>query len=404
MPDQRDDKLSTPSESQGGAKARAKARADEKPSPDAPQGQNPDQGQAKPENKPSPLKNPAVRVGLIIAGLVILAGIVIFLIIWWTHGRFVQSTNDAYLQADKVTVSPKIQGYVEKVLVADNQIVKAGQPLVQIDGSTYQTALDQQTAAVNARQADIIAAQKQVAQQRAALDQAEATLSGAQATSDYARNEAARYRNLSAQGVETAERSAQAANQSDQATAQARANAAAVHQAHLQIATMQAQVGQADAQLRAAQAQVESAQINVNDTLLRASVAGRVGDRTVRVGQFVSPGTRLMDVVPVTDIYLVANFKETQIGRMRVGQAAIVKIDALQGRKIDAVIDSFAPGTGAQFALLPPENATGNFTKIVQRVPVRFRLNVRDEDRAVLLPGLSATVKVDTTKAPVAGQ
>ncbi len=395
MADQRDDKLNTPPAPQGKGEAKAKPPADEKPSPDAPK------EEAKPADKPSPLKNPAVRLGLIIAGLVILAGVVIFLLVWWTHGRFVQSTNDAYLQADKVTVSPKIQGYVEKVLVADNQIVQAGQPLVQIDAATYQTALDQQVAAVNARQADIVAAQKQVAQQRAALDQAQATFTGAQATSDFARSEANRYRNLSAQGVETAERSAQAANQSDQAAAQARANAAAVHQAQLQIATMQAQVGQAEAQLRAAQAQVESAQINVNDTILRASVAGRIGDKTVRIGQFVAPGTRLMDVVPVTDIYLVANFKETQIGRMRVGQAATVKIDALQGRKVDAVIDSFAPGTGAQFALLPPENATGNFTKIVQRVPVRFRLKVRDEDRAVLLPGLSATVTVDTTKPPV---
>jgi membrane fusion protein (multidrug efflux system) len=384
MADQRDDKL--PEARNPAQPPPADAKAD--PAPD--------------KAKPGPLANPAVRTGLMIGGAVVLIGVLIFVAIWWLHGRFVQSTDDAYLQADKVTVAPKIQGYVDKVLVADNQMVQPGQALVEIDGSTYQAALDQQTAAVSARQADIVAAQRQVAEQTAALDQARASLAGAQAGAAYARGEANRYRTLSAQGVETAARAAQAVDQADTAAAQARAAAAAVHQAQMQIAAAQAQVGQAQAQLKAAQAQVASARININDTTLRAPIAGRIGDRQVRVGQFVQPGTRLMDVVPISDIYLVANFKETQIGRMRVGQAATVRIDALQGRKVDAILDSFAPGTGAQFALLPPENATGNFTKIVQRVPVRFRLvHLTNDDRAVLLPGLSATVAVDTTKPPV---
>ena len=391
MPDQRDDKLSPPDT---GAKADDTANA-------------PQQGQdQKPQDKtPGPLANPAVRLGLILGGAFILIAIIIFVSIWWIHGRFVQGTNDAYLQADQVTISPKIQGYVDKVLVADNQTVQAGQALVQIDGATYRATMDQQTATVAARQADIVAAQRQVTQQSAALDQARANLAGAQATAAYAGGEADRYKTLNAQGVETAAQAAQMVNQSHTAAAQARADAAAVHQAQLGIATQQAQVGQAQAQLKAAQAQVASAQININDTTLRASINGRIGDKQVRVGQFVQPGTRLMDVVPTQDLYLVANFKETQIGRMRVGQAAVVKIDALQGRKVDAVIDSFAPGTGAEFALLPPENATGNFTKIVQRIPVRFRLvHLTNDDRAVLLPGLSATVSVDTTKPPVGRQ
>ena len=399
MPDQRDDKLAPPAKDAPdpkGAPADPSAQqAPEKP-PEKPQDKKPD------DKKPGPLANPAVRLGLLIGGIVILGAIAIFLFTWWVHGRFVQGTNDAYLQADKVTISPKIQGYVDKVLVTDNQMVQPGQALVQIDGSTYQAAMDQQTAAVAARQADIVAAQRQVTEQSAALDQARATLAGAQATASYATGEANRYKTLNAQGVETATQAAQMVNQANTAAAQARADAAAVHQAQLQIATQQAQVGQAQAQMKAAQAQAASAQININDTTLRASIAGRIGDRQVRVGQFVQPGTRLMDVVPTTDIYLVANFKETQIGRMRIGQAAVVKIDALQGRKVDAVIDSFSPGTGAQFALLPPENATGNFTKIVQRVPVRFRLtHLTNDDRAILLPGLSATVSVDTTKSPV---
>ena len=401
MPDQRDDKLPAPGKDNSGADNTEARDQDAQPADGRkPQQQAPDKTQEK--AKPGPLANPAVRLGLILGGAVILIAILIFVSIWWIHGRFVQGTNDAYLQADQVTISPKIQGYVDKVLVTDNQMVQQGQPLVQIDGSTYQATMDEQTATVAARQADIVAAQRQVTQQTAALDQARATLAGAQATAAYAGGEADRYKTLTAQGVETAAQTAQMVNQSSTAAAQARADAAAVHQAQLQIATQQAQVGQAQAQLKAAQAQVASAQININDTVLRASIAGRIGDRQVRVGQFVQPGTRLMDVVPTQDIYLVANFKETQIGRMRIGQAAVVKIDALQGRKVDAVIDSFAPGTGAQFALLPPENATGNFTKIVQRVPVRFRLiHLTDDDRAVLLPGLSATVSVDTTKPPI---
>jgi len=390
MADQRDDKLLQP--------ARQDARQKAAPADD----QKPAEEISKKDG--GPLKNPAVRMGLLIGGLLILAMALLFLFSWWTHGRFVQSTNDAYLQADKVTIAPKIQGYVEKVFVSDNQVVKPGDPLVQIDTSTYQAALDQQLATVAARQADIVAAQKQAAQQTAALQQAQAQYAGAQATARFAQGEAARYTTLSAQGVETAERAATARNQADQANSQARALAAAVRQAQLAAAAMQSQVGQATAQMKAAQAVVESAQINLNDALIRASTAGRIGDNQVRVGQFVQPGTRLMDVVPTGDVYLVANFKETQIGRMRVGQVATVTLDALKGRKIEAVLDSFAPGTGAQFALLPPENATGNFTKIVQRVPVRFRLRVPDDVRPVLLPGLSATVKVDTTQPPVARQ
>jgi membrane fusion protein (multidrug efflux system) len=121
-----------------------------------------------------------------------------------------------------------------------------------------------------------------------------------------------------------------------------------------------------------------------------------VGDRTVRVGQFVQPGSRLMTIVPVQDVYLTANFKETQIGRMRAGQPATIKVDALPGAELHGTVASFSPGTGAQFALLPPQNATGNFTKIVQRVPVRIHIETNEQTRALLLPGLSVTVRVDT--------
>jgi membrane fusion protein (multidrug efflux system) len=352
----------------------------------------------------SPLQNPVVRAILILGGLAVLALAAVFGVGWWTHGRFVQSTDDAYLHADEVTVAPKVSGYVDQVFVVENQTVAAGQPLARIDARNYDAALAQQAAAVDARRADIAAAERQVDQQEAAIAQSRAQLAGARTNAAYYAAEAQRYAALSRQGVETAERAAQAANQRDQAAVTVRTDAAAVSVAERQVATLRAQIAQAKAQLESAVAVAQGARLNLDDTLIRASIAGRVGDKSVRVGQFVQPGTRLMAIVPVQNIYVTANFKETQIGRMRVGQKATVRIDALGGTPIDGVVDSFAPGTGAQFALLPPENATGNFIKIVQRVPVRIRLQAPAALRDHLLPGLSATISVDTTAAPGAGR
>jgi membrane fusion protein (multidrug efflux system) len=336
---------------------------------------------------------------VILGGLIVLVALVVFAVGWWTHGRFVQATDDAYLRADGVTVAPKVSGYVDQVFVSEDQDVTAGQPLVRIDARSYDAALAQQAAAIDARAADIEAAQRQVAQQDAAVAEAQVRLSTARINAAYATGEAERYRKLSTEGVETSERSGQADNQRDQAMEQVKADEAAVAVAQRQGGALRAQITQARAQLEAAKAAARAANLNVGDTLIRASIDGRVGDKTVRVGQFVQPGARMMDIVPVQRVYLVANFKETQIGRMRVGQQASVKIDALGGRTIGAVVESFAPGTGAQFALLPPENATGNFIKIVQRVPVRLRLQAPDDLKGRLIPGLSASVKIDTTQA-----
>jgi membrane fusion protein (multidrug efflux system) len=350
----------------------------------------------------STLHNPYVRAGLIIGGVLILAALVVLGIGWWTHGRFVQGTDDAYLRADSVTVAPKVSGYVDQVYVVDNQDVTAGQPLVRIDARSYDAALAQQAAAIDARAADIEAAQRQVQQQQAAIAEAGVRLSTARINAAYAGGEADRYRKLSGQGVETVERYTQAVNQKDQADEQVKADAAALDAAQRQAGALKAQILQAKAQFEAARAAAQAAHLNVADTLVKASIDGRVGDKTIRLGQFVQPGTRMMDIVPIKKVYLVANFKETQIGRMRVGQRASVKLDALGGRVISAIVESFSPGTGSQFALLPPENATGNFIKIVQRVPVRLRLLPPADLTDRLIPGLSATVKIDTTQAPQA--
>lgn len=164
----------------------------------------------------------------------------------------------------------------------------------------------------------------------------------------------------------------------------------------------QAQIEQAKAQLAVAQASARQAQFDIHDTVIRSASAGRVGDRAVRVGQYVQPGSRLLTLVPVQDLYLEANFKETQIGMMRPGQPARILVDTLGGTELHGTVQSLSPGTGAQFALLPPQNATGNFTKIVQRVPVRIRVEAGKEARSVLVPGLSVTVHVDTRGAQAA--
>ncbi|HEX7690603.1 MAG TPA: HlyD family secretion protein, partial [Burkholderiaceae bacterium] len=185
-------------------------------------------------------------------------------------------------------------------------------------------------------------------------------------------------------------------NTQAQAEASLREDEAAVKSARGRLASSAAQAAQAEAQVKAGEASLRQSGLEVDDTVVRAAIDGRIGDSTVRVGQFVQPGTRLMTVVPVQQVYLVANFKETQIARMRAGQPVTVRVDALPGVDLHGVVESFSPGTGSQFALLPPENATGNFTKIVQRVPVRVRLEAPPEARERLVPGLSVTAEVDT--------
>ncbi len=318
---------------------------------------------------------------------------------WWTVGRFIESTDDAYLQADSVVIAPKISGYVTDVFVADNQSVQAGTPLVKLDSRQYQVALDQARATVDARMADVQRAQADIQQQYANIAQAKAQQQVAAVSVQHARDEVARYAPLAATGAETTERLAELTSQRDQAQATLTANTAAVAAAQAQIAANTAQIAQARAQLEAAKANAAQAQLDLDNTLVRSALAGKVGDRTVRVGQYAQPGTRMLTVVPVQDSYIQANFKETQISRMRIGQPVTLHVDALPGTDLHGVVDSFAPGTGSQFALLPPENATGNFTKIVQRVPVRIRIETGPETRNILLPGLSVTVDVDTRSA-----
>jgi len=311
------------------------------------------QGVAAPTARPSKIRRFLIPAGIVLAIVAVLA-----LAYWWLVGRFMQSTDDA-----------------------------------------YQAALDQAQATIDARKADILRAQAGIPQQRAAIEQARAQQQVAALNSRHTEEEVRRYAPLATTGAESGDQLSVLTTNRDQARAALAADSAALDQAQARMADLNAQLLQAQAQLEIAQASARQAQLDMQDTLIRSSLAGRIGDRTVRVGQYAQPGTRMMSVVPVQSIYLTANFKETQVGRMRAGQPASLHVDALEDTDLHGVVDSFAPGTGSQFALLPPENATGNFTKIVQRVPVRIRIDTDTQARKLLVPGLSVTVKVDTRPA-----
>jgi len=349
--------------------------------------------------KGSTKKNHMLRLILLALGAVVLAGGGGWLAYHQLVGKYFEETEDAYLQADAVTVSPKVGGYVEAVLVKENQPVAAGQALVRIDPRDYRAQAEQFQAQIDIARANADAVRAQIGEQESTVAQARAQLAAAHDSAAFAANEARRYAPLAEIGAENAETLAARRNQADQGARQVAVQRAVLTNAEKRIVSLQAQVRQAEAQAGTAQAQLKAAEVNLQSTTLVTSIGGRVGDNTVRVGQFVQPGTRLMTVVPLDTLYVGANFKETQIGRMRVGQPVEIKVDALPGLALRGHIDSLAPGTGAQFSLLPPQNATGNFTKIVQRVPVRIVLDAGPDARRLLVPGLSLKVEVDTRNA-----
>lgn len=344
----------------------------------------------------SRLQNPRARRLALALALTILVAAGYWAIRYVTHGRYVESTNDAYLKADMVDISSKLPGYVEAVLVSDNQAVAIGAPLVRISTTDSSAALSALEADVAAARASVREAELGLQSQDAEIRMTRAQEEEARARADHARRQAERYAPLARDGAETPERLDeinQIRRSADAALDAAIARTAtAVHQR----AAREAELGGARARVAAATAQQRRARTDVALSELRSGIAGRVGDRTVRPGQYVHPGQRLMTIVPVSQVYVVANFKETQVRRMRIGQPARIAVDALDGRPLEGRIESFSPGTGSEFALLPPQNATGNFTKIVQRLPVKIRLTSPLPADHIVVPGMSVVASVDT--------
>ncbi|KRB86778.1 multidrug ABC transporter permease [Sphingomonas sp. Root710] len=338
------------------------------------------------------------RILIVVAAIAIIGGLG-----WYAYhrmiGRFMQSTEDAYVQADAVVVSPKVTGYVDKVFVAENQQVRAGQPLVQIDPRDYRAQTSQIRAQIDVAGASLEGVRAQISEQQAAVAEAEAALAAALSDASFARGQVARYAPLAASGAESREKLSELETRARQADAQASRARAALVAARRRIDTLGAQANQARSQGEAARAQLDAAKVNLGATLIRASINGRIGDKSIRVGQLAQAGTRLMSIVPTQHLYVEANFKETQLGLMGPGQPVTLEIDALPDVELHGRVESLAPGTGAQFSLIPPQNATGNFTKIVQRVPVRISVEAGPDTLALLLPGMSVHATVDTRSA-----
>jgi len=318
---------------------------------------------------------------------------------YWTIGRFLVSTDDAYVQAHSVLISPKVSGYISEVPVDDNQAVKAGQVIARIDPRDYDTALDQARANVAAAQASIETLNQQIAQQRLVVEQDRQQVASDQAALVYSQQDYQRYIILAKDGYGTVQRAQQAQADIREKDAMQQHDIAVVAAAEKQIGVFEAQLAQANATLAQQQAMEHQAQLNLSYTAITAPVDGTVGVRTLRVGEYVQAGTQLMAVVPLQAVYIVANYKETQLTNVRPGQSATIDVDTFPGAKIHGHVDSLAPASGQEFALLPPDNATGNFTKIVQRIPLKIVVDEDDPLVGKLRPGMSVEPTIDTKPA-----
>jgi membrane fusion protein, multidrug efflux system len=315
---------------------------------------------------------------------------------WWTEWRFLESTDDAYIASDVSVISPKIEGYIKEVRVEDNAAVKKGAVLFVIDDSDFAAKAAQATAAVATEEAAVATYASRLTLQQAMIAQAQAEVEAAEADQIRTQQDFKRYAALMTTDFASRQRYEQAQADARKAAAAAVRTRAALAAAQSQSGVLQAQRQEEEARLAQARANLRLAKNDLDNTVIHAPISGIAGNRAGQVGQYVKPGTELMSLVPLPRVYVTANFKETQLTRMRPGQRAEVAVDAYPDRMLEGKIESFAPGSGAQFSLLPPDNATGNFTKIVQRVPIRIALPRQEPLARLLRPGLSVTVTIDT--------
>ena len=315
---------------------------------------------------------------------------------YWTDWRFLESTDDAYVRADVVAISSQVAGYLDSVLVEDNQPVKAGDVLATIDPSLFREALHQAAAAVDEAAASVARYQAQLAEQQAVIDEAQATLDADQASEVFASQDNARYGKLAKEGYGSVQRAEDARARTKAAEATVVRDRAALEAAQKQVAILQASLKEAQATLASRKAERERANTNLGYTILSAPVDGVVGHRSLRKGLYVQTGQELLAVVPLQATYVIANFKETQLTDVQRGQPVEIEVDSFPDTPIHGVVDSLAPASGQEFALLPPDNATGNFTKIVQRIPVKITFAAGDPLAGRLRPGMSVTATIDT--------
>ncbi|APD11247.1 hemolysin D [Pandoraea vervacti] len=336
--------------------------------------------------------------GLVVRSAVVVAAIaaVAYGTYWWTTARYFETTDDAYVGGDVTVLGPKVPGYIAEVLVTDNQAVRAGDVLVRLDDRDYRAALAKAEGAVAAQQALLANLDATARLQTAVIAQARASVVAVAADARRAHDDQVRYQDLVAKSAVSVQSAQKADADYKQISAnRERAEAGAVA-AERQLDVIATQKQQAQAALAQAVAERDIARLNLEYTVLRAPVDGTVGNRRARTGAYAQAGTQLLAIVPAHGLWVDANFKEGQVAHLRPGMPVKIEADVLPGRVFHGRVASLAPATGAQFSVLPPENATGNFTKIVQRVPVRVQLDDVDARLGTLRPGLSVTAEVDS--------
>ena len=349
------------------------------------------------EEKPAPKQSKSFLLGA--TALAVIAAAAYYGHNYWTVGRFQVSTDDAYVQADNSAIAPKISGYITDVVVGDNQTVKTGQVLARIDDRDFKTALDQAKADVAAAQADVEAKQASLEMQQSLISAAQATVDVDKANETFAEQNDKRYASLSVNGYAAVQTAQQAASQIAAARATIDRDTASLAATTKQVDLLKAQLAQAKATLAHDQAVQNQAELNLSYTAIAAPLDGVVGNRTLRVGQYVQAGTQLMSVVPTSAAYIIANYKETQLTDVHAGQPVDIEVDMFPGRTYHGHVDSLAPASGQEFALLPPDNATGNFTKVVQRIPVKIVLDADSATSGDLRPGMSVQPSIDIKTA-----
>ncbi|WP_445487056.1 HlyD family secretion protein [Rhodopseudomonas sp. RCAM05734] len=340
--------------------------------------------------------------------LVALAAAVTFIVVatlrWdiWIGGMAVQSTNDAYIRAETTRLSSRVAGAVLAVPVRDFQRVKAGDLLVQIDPADYEAQVAQAQAAVAAAQAALDNLANQVELQYATIAQAEAQRVSAQALEVEARQEQERQQSLTRTEAGTRQKFEQAVAAYAKAQADVKASAAIIAAQRHQLEVLAGTKQQRAADLLGARAALDAAKLRLGYTRIVAPFDGVVGERQVQAGDYVNIGSSLISVVPLPNVYVIANYKETQPTRVQPGQPVDIIVDTFSDQPLRGRVERISPASGSQFALLPPDNATGNFTKVVQRVPVRIELDPGQRLQQRLLPGMSVTARIHTDQPAVA--
>ncbi len=349
---------------------------------------------------PNPPKKSRRSPVLPVIALALLGGAAWYGYGWWTQGRFMVSTDDAYIEGDIAIISPKVAGYVAKVDVADNQLVKAGDPLVTLDDGDYRIAADQARAQIAVQHLTLERIDAQIKGAEASLDQANAQKLAAEASLKAAELAHGRVSELQAQKFASNANLDTAESALDQAKANVIGSDANIAAAKASISVLKAQRAEAEAGIRSSDLALEKAERDLGFTVLRAPYDGIVGNLAVQTGDLVSAGKRLAALVPVKELFIDANFKETQIAKLVPGSKVNIHVDAFEDEPLVGTVTSIAPASGSVFSMLPAENATGNFTKVVQRVPVRIALPKDVLETGKLRAGLSVVVDVDTRTAP----